>query len=109
MTEATRLLLLGTQGMSQPEITRALGRSPAAVKDALRRLRTVGVVRIGAWRRKQTQGGRHTPVYVLGSGPDCPPPAPLAKRDVQRRYLQRRAQLFTPTERATLGVWAGLV
>lgn len=103
---------IGPMTMKQLQIH--LDRSYSSVHRPLTTLRNRGMIRIARWKRQVGVGGRHAPVYALGSGkPDAKEPGSDC-RGSKLRYYQTHADIINLRAKIKRGTavaspWRGLL
>lgn len=101
--------------MTAAELRIFLKRSFSAVYRPLTTLRTRKIVRITSYQVQEGKGGRHAPVYALGSEPDAiePPRATVSARN--KTYSKRHSAILAVRRRVRRGAptetnpWQGLM
>ena len=92
LQEAILAALNNIGPMTVIELAAHTGRTEGVTREALLRLRTKGMVRIGSWVRvHEFKGGRHAAMWTIGAGEDAVAPPADSSKKRNARYRQRHA------------------
>lgn len=112
MADEVRHLIDILHAASVTDLARMTGRTPCSIRCSLRLLRNRKEVFISKYERQIGVGGRSTPYYSLGEGPDVPEPKQLPRTVINKRYNKHRAAIISAKSYVRRGktpsIWAGL-
>jgi hypothetical protein len=112
MADAVLQLVDDLGSASTVDLARMTNRTPCSIRGSLRLLRNRKKVYISRYERQVGTGGRSTPFYALGEGPDVPEPEQISRKVINQRYNKRRAAIISTKARVRRGttksIWAGL-